>query len=72
MRRYASNKLLKKKVRGQARKNAQKLSVDVGIHSLFVHVKSARSQVLDFEERMFFYPNRFFTRVANCKLRANS
>ena len=46
MRRYASNKLLKTKVHGQAEKNAQKLSVELEIYSLFVHVISARAQVL--------------------------
>ena len=44
MRRYAIHKLLKKKVRRKAEKNAQKLSVE--IYSVSVHVISTSAQVL--------------------------
>ena len=43
MRRYAIHKLLKKKVRREAEKNVQKLSVE--IYSVSVHVISTSEQV---------------------------
>ena len=44
MRRYAIHELLKKKVRREAKKNVQKLSVE--IYSVSVHVISTSAQVL--------------------------